>query len=106
MDNGAMIRRVRYALGYKQTELAKAIGISSQCLNYIESGRNAPSSKTMAKFWKFVDEKGLRDIAEKRGGNPAIMHVYETLPPEKRGIVDALIKSFAAEYLLDNDNKE
>ena len=41
--------------GIKQTDLAKAIGISKQCVSDFKSGRSFPSIQTLKLICKYLD---------------------------------------------------
>jgi predicted transcriptional regulator len=55
----AQIRAARAFLDWKQTDLAKAAGISEIALKNIERGKTDPRMSTIAAIEKAFDEAGL-----------------------------------------------
>lgn len=50
MDVGARVKQRREFLNLSQDELARLSGVSQSSIHYIESGKNSPTAKTLAKL--------------------------------------------------------
>jgi DNA-binding XRE family transcriptional regulator len=52
---GTELQQHRRGLGLTQTEMAEIIGINQSSLSHIETGKNAPSFKTLARLQTVID---------------------------------------------------
>lgn len=93
MNVGKVIREMRQERNLKQKDLAKMIGMTSQNLGFIESGKTGLNKKTTAKIIKALntDEAVLYFRAlEESDVNPNKIEIFRTLQP----IIVDLVKSF------------
>ncbi len=68
MITPAQMRAARGLLGWKQSDLAKACGLSLTALNNIERGAADPRASNLGKIEKAFEEAGVQFIPENGGG--------------------------------------
>jgi transcriptional regulator with XRE-family HTH domain len=93
MNIGQTIKEMRKERKLKQKDLAKMIGMTSQNLGFIESGKIGLSKKTTAKIIKALntDEAVLYFRAlEEKDVNPKKVELFRSLQP----IIVDLVKSY------------
>jgi len=62
----SLMRTIRKALGYSQDEMARAIGVTRQMVNYYEQGDSYPSAETWVNWLNIVD-KNIRMLRKASG---------------------------------------
>lgn len=74
MITGAQIRAARGLIGWKQSDLAKASGISEISIKNIERGVTDPRSSTLAAIQAAFDAAGVvfLDPGDVRDGGPGV----------------------------------
>lgn len=74
MISPAQIRAARALLGWKQTDLAAASGVSEVSIKNIERGKTDARSSTMAKIENAIAEAGVMflDAGVNRDGGPGV----------------------------------
>ena len=70
----SLMRTIRKALGYSQDEMARAIGVTRQMVNYYERGESCPSAETWISWMTIVD-KNIRIL---RKENEALLRQEES----------------------------
>lgn len=74
MITPAQIRAARALIGWKQTELAEASGVSEISIKNIERGSTDPRSSTLAALQAAFDKAGVvfLDPGDTRDGGPGV----------------------------------
>jgi transcriptional regulator with XRE-family HTH domain len=74
------IRAARSLIGWKQSDLAKACGLSLTAINNIERGAADPRASNLAAIQRALEAAGVEFIAENGGGAGVRLRKLAALP--------------------------
>ena len=103
---GVRLRQARRAAKLSQTDIANAVGVSSQQIQKYEVGKNRVAVSTLIricdalgiKVSAFLDgfnegQRGVRDFPQITSAGLEIAHRISRLPPKKRDIIAATLRA-------------